>query len=76
MATSFLGQRLALKHLLLAEGAALTPGCHRLSEELDPGMAALQLHALGVKAGTLAPDQLEYSKAWAGVTSSAHLPSG
>jgi len=63
MSTSFLGQALAVEYLL--QNKDLGPGCHRLPDELDLKIAALQLGALNVEIDTLTKAQVDYSKSWA-----------
>ena len=65
MATSFLGQLLAVKHIVAsAKNAALKPGVHALPKALDQEIAALQLKALGVEMDAMTPEQVAYAAEW------------
>jgi len=63
MATSFLGQLLAVKHIV-ASAKDLKPGVHALPKALDQEIAALQLEALGVEMDAMTPEQVAYAAEW------------
>jgi adenosylhomocysteinase len=62
MATSFLGQLMAVKHLQAC--TKLGAGVHALPKDLDKEIAALQLAALGVEMDVLTDAQVAYAKEW------------
>lgn len=62
MATSFLGQLMAVKHLQAC--TKLGAGVHALPKDLDKEIAALQLAALGVEMDVLTDAQAAYAKEW------------
>lgn len=63
MATSFAGQSLACEYLVKNKGE-LKAGVITLPEEIDDEIARLQLETLGVKTGSLTPEQEEYLHSW------------
>ena len=63
MATSFLGQALAVEYLVNSK-KKLEAGCHRLPDELDLQIASLQLQALSVRHDEMTEAQVAYSQSW------------
>lgn len=63
MATSFAGQALACEYLVKNKGR-LKPGVHRLPEEIDDAIAALQLEAMGIRIDSLTSEQKKYLGSW------------
>lgn len=63
MATSFMGQVLALRYLL-DNRADLTPEVHTLPPEADMHIGKLQLFSLGIMIDELTPEQIKYLASW------------
>jgi adenosylhomocysteinase len=63
MSTSFCGQALAAE-LIVQRGAELGKGCFNLPADLDDGIAALQLQALGIEIDSLTDEQRAWLKGW------------
>lgn len=62
MATSFMGQTMALLYLL--EHDALEAKVYSLPAELDEHISSLQLDSLGIGIDTLTDEQIEYLSSW------------
>jgi adenosylhomocysteinase len=63
MATSFAGQSLACEYLVQNKGK-LKAGVITLPEGIDDEIARLQLDSMGVKTGSLTPEQEKYLHSW------------
>lgn len=63
MATSFCGQALAVEYLVKNQ-EKLPPAVIVLPEDIDNGIARLQLEALGVTIDSLTEEQLKYLNSW------------
>jgi adenosylhomocysteinase len=61
MATSFAGQALACEFIVKNK---LKAGVHRLPQEIDDGIAALQLEAMGIRIDRLTSEQKKYLEGW------------
>ncbi|MBI3051489.1 adenosylhomocysteinase [Candidatus Woesearchaeota archaeon] len=63
MSMSFCNQALACEYLAKNRGK-LKPGVHVLPDEIDDGVAALQLEALGIQIDQLTEEQRKYLSSW------------
>jgi adenosylhomocysteinase len=63
MAMSFCNQALAVEYGVKHKNE-LTPDIHQLPAEIDDGIAALQLEAMGIDIDELTPEQIAYLASW------------
>jgi len=63
MDMSFANQALSAEFIVKQHGQ-LTPGVHKLPEEVDKEIASLKLRALGIAIDELTGEQIEYISSW------------